>query len=220
MTKSLVPAPFSDSGDQWTYIEADDRWLWACSDEQWQAVLSANPKALLADADLGKARLEFNAIGSDCIALSFFHHKRFAKSSPAKAWRKRLKHIFDAKTGAEKSEFYLENLEAAEKVAKAAIWAFESQGKAHKGRKSPERDWLYERLLKLWTHQLGGKLTTGRANASTMKEGKPVANSPVVRFLLAALTPILGDKMIGAEAAEKIVEAEQKRRRQHTDTVI
>lgn len=181
--------------------------------------MSAVPETLLVRADLDAVREEFNEAGSDCRALIHFYHARFAKGSPAKAWRKRRRHIDAALLDIEQAInlSYQYHLNKAKYFADAAIAAFEMQGEIHKGRRSPERDWLYSRLLSIWTTQFNGKLTTGRP--SNAKPGKRVANSPAIRFLLAALTPILRDDMIGAEAAEKIIKAEIERRKRRLEMV-
>jgi hypothetical protein len=112
---------------------------------------------------------------------------------------------------------YRYHLDKALNFADAAVAAFEMQGSTHKGRKSPERDWLYSRLLSIWTERFKGKLTTGRR--SDEKPGKRVANSPALRFLLAALGLVFHREMIGAEAAEKIIEAEIRRRKRMPEMV-
>jgi len=206
------------TGDRWSYNEAQDQWRWTCTDDQWNAVLAAVAELpLLSPDDFDATRGEYNDAASDYLALAFHHHARFAKGSPAKIWRKKRKHILAALLlDAERStslsfEFHLKE---ALHIADAAVVAFEMEGTLHTGRRNPERDWLYNRLMGIWTRHFGGKLTTGR---TTDKEtGKQVATSPAIRFLLAALTPILRDDMIGAEAIEKIIEAEIARQKRHT----
>jgi hypothetical protein len=200
------------TGDRWAYSQEQELWKWACADDQWKAILGAVPEALLAHADLDAAREEFNQAGSDYLALIFYHRARFAKSSPVKAWRKRREHIIAAMLNDKQATnlSYRYHLKEALYFANAAIAAFEMQGSAHKSRKSPERDWLHSRLLSIWKARFNGKLTTGRPSAAYAVR---VANSPAVRFLLAVLAPILRDDMIGAEAADKIVKAENERRK-------
>jgi hypothetical protein len=206
------------TGDRWTYNEEQDLWRWTCTDDQWSAVLATVPEELLAPADLDTdqrahgradaARGEFNEAASDYLAFAFYHRARFAEDSPVKAWRKRRKGLEAALQGIDGPDPYWLWVSKALHFAKAAVVACEMEGSIHHGR-SPERDWLYSRLLELWTKRFNGKLTTGRPGNT--KPGKRAANSPAIRFLLAALTPILRDDMIGAEAVKKIIQAEIKR---------
>jgi len=198
-------------GDSWT--QEQELWRWACADDQWKVVLGAVSETQLAHADHDAARAEYNEAASDYLALFFFHRARFAKGSPVGAWRKRRKNIVAAMLDNVQATnlSYQYHLDKALDFADAAVAASEMQGHAHKGRKSPERDWLYSRLLNIWTTRFNGKLTTGRP--SNEKAGKRVANGPALRFLLAALGPVLRDDMIGAEAAEKIIKAEKRRRK-------
>src|ERR1700676_3227285 len=83
-------------GDCWTYNQEQELWRWACADDQWKVVLGAVPETRLAHADLDAARAEFNEAASDYLALAFYHHARFAKGSPVKAWRKRRNNIVAA----------------------------------------------------------------------------------------------------------------------------
>jgi hypothetical protein len=206
-------------GDCWAYNKKQDLWRWACADDQWQVILRAVPETRLAAADLDAARPEFNEAASDYFALVFYHRTGFAKDSPLKVWRKRSANIAAAMLdGVQATNLsYRHHLNEARKFADAAVTAFEMQGNAHKGRKSPERDWLHSRLLSIWTTRFNGKLTTGRP--SNAKDGERAANSPALRFLLAALEPVLLDDMIGAEAAEKIIEAEIGRRKRRPEMV-
>jgi hypothetical protein len=76
---------------------------------------------------------------------------------------------------------------------------------SRKGRVDVPRELLNHVVLrKVWTQELNGKLTTWRANSAT---GKRQANSPAVKFLIAALRPLF---VVGPERAEKIIEAERK----------
>jgi hypothetical protein len=204
-------------GDSWT--KEQGLWRWACADDQWKVVLGAVPETQLANADHDAARAEYNEAASDYLALVFYHRAWFATGSPVGAWRKRRKNIRAAMLDDAQAinSSYQYHLNKALEFADAAVAAFEMQGHAHRGRKSPERSWLYCRLLNIWTTRFNGKLTTGRP--SNEKPGKRVANSPALRFLLAALGPVLRDDMIGAEAAEKIIEAEIERRKRLREMV-
>jgi hypothetical protein len=206
-------------GDSWTFNQERELWRWACADNQWEVILGAVPETQLALADLDVARAEYNEAASDNLAQVFFHRARFAKGSPVGVWRKRRKNIQAAMLDEVQAKKlpYQYHLSQALEFADAAVAAFEMQGHAHKGRKSPERSWLYCRLLNIWTTRFNGKLTTGRP--SNEKPGKRVANSPALRFLLAALGPVLRDDMIGAEAAEKIIKAEMRRRKRSPENV-
>jgi hypothetical protein len=206
-------------GDSWTCNQEQELWRWACADDQWKVVLGAVPQAQLAHADLDAARAEFNEAASDYLALVFYHRARFAKGSPVGAWRKRRKNIVAALLDDVQATnlSYQYHLGKALDFGDAAVAACEMQGNAHKGRKSPERNWLYSRLLNIWIRRFNGKLTTGRP--SNEKPGRRVANSPALRFLLAALGPVLRDDMIGAEAAEKIIKAEMRRRKRLPEMV-
>lgn len=206
-------------GDRWAYDEEQELWRWACADGQWKAILGAVPETQLTHADLDAARAEFNEAVSDYLALVFYHHARFAKGSPLKAWRKRRSNIIAAMLDDVQATnlSYRYHMTEALYFADAAVAAFKMKSNAHKGRRSPERDWLHIRLLSIWTARFNGKLTTGRPSGA--KAGKRVANSPAVRFLLAALVPVLRDDMIGAEAVEKIIKAEIGRRKRLPEMV-
>jgi hypothetical protein len=199
------------TGDRWIYNQDRDLWRWSCTDDQWKVVLAVIPKALLARANLDAARMDYNESASDYLCLTFYHQARFAKGSPAKLWRRGRKHIEAALTGieADSSLSYQADLRAALRFAESATVAFEMEGTTHHGSR-PERDGLYHRLLSMWT-RLGSDLRTGRPGPE--EKGKRTADGPTIRFLLAALMPILRDDMIGAEAAEKIIEAEIERRK-------
>jgi hypothetical protein len=209
----------TDAGGRWTYDGARGLDRWTCAADQWQGVLGKVSEALLAGADLDTALREYNEAASDYRALIFHYRARIAKGPPVKAWRARREHLEAALQGITRLNHPLYWLQVSRALhfANAAIVACEMEGRTHHGRKSPERNWLYSRLLKIWTKRFKEELTTGRSKSAGGKRG---ANSPAIRFLLAALAPILdADDMIKAEAAEKIVEAEIKRRAQMPEMV-
>ena len=76
---------------------------------------------------------------------------------------------------------------------------------SRKGRTDPPRDLLNHLVLKVWTDKLKEPLTTGRPNSAATGKRRE-ANSPGVRFLIAALKPLIE---IGPEAAEVIIEKQR-----------
>jgi hypothetical protein len=180
-------------------------------------VLNAVPEEMRTFAEIGTARQEYDEAASDYLALIFYHRARFAKGPPVIAWRRRRKHLEAALRGIDEDANLVFRLrvDSALEYVDGTIAGYEIEGGVHRGRKSPERDWLYSRLLDIWAKRFNGTLTTGRP------EDKPrVANSPAIRFLLAALTPILdSDDMIGPEGAERIVEIEKARREQMPEMI-
>jgi hypothetical protein len=75
------------------------------------------------------------------------------------------------------------------------------------GTRDEARDWLYWRILSIWTYCLGGKL---KVSNPPKEQGEPYG--PLVRFFDAAVRPLLGDKTPGRHAIRKIVRQERQRR--------
>jgi hypothetical protein len=82
--------------------------------------------------------------------------------------------------------------------------AYLGSARAYGGTRNPDREFLYEGLLRLWTDHLGGKL-----QYSTSK--KCPAYGPLVRFLTACLRPVLGVDTPTSGIAD-IVDRERKER--------
>jgi hypothetical protein len=178
------------------------------SPEQWSAVAATVPAELAADSDLMiSARQQLEAALSGYQNMTDAYGRRFAKGSPARAAQQARDNIQAAIEYAEATNNVVlkTRLDEALKIIYATthVEAFDMLAESRKGRSDAARDLLNHLILKVWTRELKGTLTTGRANSAA---GKRQANSPAVRFLIAALKPLF---VIGPERAEKIVEAER-----------
>jgi hypothetical protein len=182
--------------------------------EQWSVIVGTFPVTKAADVDLMlTVRQQLEAAATGYSTLKHRHRVRFAKGSPAKLMLQARDHIRAALDYAERTD----NTPLKGDLGKALktmyettpVEGFDMLRLSRKGRTDSARDLLHQLVLRVWTDTLAGALTTGRK--SDASSGKREANSPVVRFLIAAIKP-LGVE-IGPEAAEKIVEKEKNDRK-------
>lgn len=73
--------------------------------------------------------------------------------------------------------------------------AFHKIWSAFGRRQNPHREFLYWGVMRVWTDRLGGELRYSNS---------PEVGGPLVRFLVACVEPILGDKTPGAGIADII----------------
>jgi hypothetical protein len=90
------------------------------------------------------------------------------------------------------------------RVAYHKIWS------AFSRRKNPHREFLYWGVLRVWTDRLGGEL---RYSKSPNKG----PSGPLVRFFMACVEPILGDKTPGVGIADVIDREREARARTEDD---
>jgi hypothetical protein len=181
--------------------------------EPWNAIVGTVSPAKAADADLMVTvhqQLETAAAGY--LTLTRQHRGRFAKGSPARLMlqaQDQLRAVLDyaEKTG---NTPWKDDLEKALKTMRETtlVEGFDMLRLSRKGRTDPARNLLHHFVLRVWTDTLSETLTTGR-KSNISSSGKREANSPAIRFLVAALNPLVP---IRPEAAEKIVEKEKNER--------
>src|SRR5262249_31943200 len=75
----------------------------------------------------------------------------------------------------------------------------------HAGRRDVAKEWLYWRVLGIWTDCLGGKLVTSNARGRA-------PYGPLVRVFRAIVKALLGNKAPGPHAIRSIVKQEKRRR--------
>jgi hypothetical protein len=84
-----------------------------------------------------------------------------------------------------------------------ALAAFQDMwGKPFSRRQNPDREFLYWAVMRVWTDHLGGELRYSKSR-------KP--SGPLIRFFVARVEPILGDKTPGAGIGD-IIDREKKSR--------
>jgi hypothetical protein len=175
---------------------------------EWAAVVAAFPTPLAENAGIDKAREGLEFVATTYLNLSHHHRIRSENGFPTKAWQKKRKQIAKDLIKAEKAGVAdLSDLRAELDHADAAIEGFGILGSEHQGRKDPARDWLYIAALTLWK-RLGGRLGVSRLSNATATTRE--ASGPAIRFLIAALTPIMTDDAPGAEALAKLVKKTRK----------
>ena len=152
------------------------------TEDHWQAILEA-AAPLSAAADIDRARRELE----DCLR-DYAGLRREPENLKAarKEWRQIDKLVADlaARYHRLKRQQDLLALEPLQKWAKAVVEAYDMRVRARQARRDPARDWLVERLFAIWTDCFGGKL------AVTTPPGGGQPRGPLVRFILALLTPL------------------------------
>jgi hypothetical protein len=190
------------------------------SELEWAAVVAVLPnrlhsdmkpdKASDEDADLVDAeRQGLEYVASASLNLSHHHRARAASGFPTKARKQTRDRIAADLAKAEKAGMAhdLPALREALRRADVAVEGFAMLGKVHQRRGDPSRDWLYDAALAMW-QRLGGTLAITRG---LYGRGKP--SGPVIDFMIAALTPVMGDATPGAEALKKRIRRVIKARR-------
>ena len=77
--------------------------------------------------------------------------------------------------------------------------------RAHQGQRDPAREWLWRRLLAIWTDHFGGKLSVTKPRHSPPK-------GPLVRFIAAVFERVLDEK-ISPYTVQGVVDREVERRK-------
>ena len=180
--------------------------------EPWNAIVGTVSPAKAADADLivtMHQQLETAAAGY--LTLTRQHRgglQRIAREAMLQA-QDQLRAVLDYAEKADNTP-WKDDLEKALKTMRETTLAegFDMLRLSRKGRTDPARDLLHHFVLRVWTDTLSETLTTGR-KSNISSSGKREANSPAIRFLVAALNPLVP---IRPEAAEKIVEKEKNER--------
>jgi hypothetical protein len=85
--------------------------------------------------------------------------------------------------------------------------------RAFRGRAHLSRDVLFARVSLVWTEQLGGELKSSR-------DARGNVTGPCVRFLTAALGPILGPEMPKPEGVAKIIKREGAGHHRYVDDLV
>lgn len=183
---------------------------------QWSEIIAQVPSVLADDAALlREARKQLETALGGYLTMTAAHKARFAKGSSANSMLGVLNQIRDALHYAEAAGNALVagHLNAALQamLSSTHVEALEMLAHAHRGNSDPARQLLYDIVLRTWTGPLKGSLKASRPSSGDRKRE---ANSPAVRFFVAAVAPLI---KIGREGAERIVEAtkaeHEKRRR-------
>jgi hypothetical protein len=166
------------------------------SDDQWRAVLDVPlPPRVNTDRRTAGARAKLERIAGE-----------YRKMEAARSrWPDRQE--LERRHEAVESVLKLPVSAATRAELKARDWASETGyamlRKQYSRTGNPTRKLLYGRLLDFWT-QMGGRLSRSRT-----REGQP--GGPLIRFLEAALRPVLGDKTPKPEWLVTMIKAEKKR---------
>ena len=99
----------------------------------------------------------------------------------------------------------LSRLQGLEVRAKQNEARYIEHASGHGGRKDPTRQFLFENVLSIWADTLGNDLAYSRSGG-----GQP--GGPLIRFLEAALRPVLGDRLQTPEGLASIIDREDERR--------
>jgi hypothetical protein len=183
--------------------------------KQWIAILgTVSPTQAADDALMLTVRQQLETAASGYLTLTHRHRTRFAKGSPAKQMLLAYDQIkaaldYAERTGNAPLKSILETALTIMGIT-TMVEGFDMMRLSHRRRADPARDLLHHLVLKAWTDTLAGGLTTGRKSDAS-PGNKREANSPAIRFLVAALKP-LGIE-IRPEMAKKLIEAEKKGRR-------
>jgi hypothetical protein len=137
------------------------------TDAEWQAVLTAiGPLPPAADVD--RARLEINECIRDFSRLPVARGRLLAAREECHRAEKLLVELifsFAALYRRTSGQLLLVDVTTARKLRKRVrgrIEGFDMLIRANTGRQDSARDWLYWRLLGIWTDALSGKLATSK----------------------------------------------------------
>lgn len=180
--------------------------------EKWNAIVGTVSPTQASDPDLMRTTHEQIETAAGGYLTQICQHRiQFTKGSPARLAPQARDHITAALDYAEKTGNapLKDSLETTLKIMDATTSAdgWDMRRLSRKGRADPPRALLYHSILSIWIDTLAGTLTTGRTSGGA--PGKREANSPAIRFLIAALEPLF---TISREAAKKIVENEKRER--------
>ncbi|WP_339033397.1 hypothetical protein WHZ78_16675 [Bradyrhizobium symbiodeficiens] len=176
------------------------------SAEQWSEIMAQVPAALADDASLVReVRTSLETALGGYLTMTAAHKSRFARGSPANSMLGAFNQIRETLHYAEATGNALVagHLNAAHQamLSSTHVEALEMLAHAHRGNNDPARQLLYDIVLRTWTGPLGGSLKVSRPSSGHRKRE---ATGPAVRFLVAAVAPVIS---IGREGAERIVEA-------------
>jgi hypothetical protein len=190
----------------------------AISDVEWQAIARAIGP-IPPTADVARARLEIGACRRDYARLPISRSKlRGARAEFRRidALWKRLIRSYETAQRQTSAALLLADITKARKLRmRAQGWheGFNTLARRHAGNRDVAREWLYERVLGIWTDCLGGKLVTSTAR-------RRVPYGPLVRFFDAIVRPLLGDKAPGPHAIRGIVKQEKRQRQEATRRLV
>jgi hypothetical protein len=187
------------------------------SDADWEAILRdigpVSPRA-----DVSQARVEIEQAIHAFIALNVAprHAKMLADRRVWEDIDAMLTRLHNTLVQVQRHElwtvggyFLRDDLAALQPLrlrAHTRVEGYNIMVRAHEHNRNPAHDWLYWRVLAIWTDCLDRKL----AVSTPPKGGAPYG--PLVRFFTAVVTPVLGDKAPGPHAIRSIVHQERRRR--------
>ena len=164
------------------------------SDEQRRLIRAALPKKC-ANADKAVEEIERVARGYQVLKEGI--ERRMPKATEqAKAWRKVERLSLDL-------EWPIEQAQALKQATKQALAICGFTTASFRNKHNPARDFLYGQLMDVWRHH------HGRLSKSLSRSSDPKL-SPAVRFLMAALNPVLGSRLSPSGVAS-IIRREQER---------
>jgi hypothetical protein len=181
------------------------------NDEEWSAVVATFPDPLADGAEINAEREGLEFVATSYLNLSHHHRLRSAKGFPTKGWQQKRKQIADTLASAENAgtvASVLSDLREDLRHADAAVEGFGMLGRGHQGKRDAAREWPYLAALAMWK-RLGGR-PAGVSRRSNATAATREAGGPAIRFLIAALTPIMADNMPGPEALAKFVKKTRK----------
>jgi hypothetical protein len=182
-------------------------------DNEWQAIVEAI-SPLPPGVDLERARWELEVVKQDFAGFPSVHpvvaRKRWARIDRLIAeLAVEIREVKARVPWSADDPLWPNRLLAAlwpvKQKAELHVEGFTILARAIQGKRDPVRDWLYWRLLAIWTDCLGGELTISVPKYG----GQPCG--PLVRFLIAAVTVVSG-KAPNAYTVRTIVRRERARR--------
>jgi hypothetical protein len=180
------------------------------SDAEWQ-VISQATGSIPPTADVARARLEIGACRQDYSRLPVSREKLRAAREEFRridALWARLIRSYETAYRETSEALLLVDIADAEKLrgqARSRLVGLDMLAHGHTGRRDAAKEWLYWRVLGIWTDCLDGKLMT-----STARRRAPYG--PLVRFFDAIVRPLLGDQAPGPDAIRSIVKREKRQR--------
>jgi hypothetical protein len=152
------------------------------TDTEWRAIVKAIPPG----NDLERARRELEQCIRDYRGLRLNREKLLEA-------RKQARHVAETTTAP--------SLESIRQKASRTATALDTLVRARKGKRNPERDWLYWRLMQVWTDSFGKALAI-------------TAGGRLVRFLGAAVEIATGNAPSDA-TMRTVIRRERERRQWH-----
>ena len=165
---------------------------------EWAAVVATFPSPLADGADLDAERKGLEYVATSYLNLMHHHRRRSKNGFPTKAWQQKRARAAADLANAEKAgtiASVLSDLREDLRRADAAVEGWGMLGRGHQGRKDAAREWPYLAALAMWK-RLGGDLRCIATEYHRARREKQAA--PLIRFLIAALTPIIADHTPGS----------------------